>query len=233
MKKKIQIGSTEYSSKKEALENYKIILNSYDFDEELNEKDFNQVIELLETHPKVDEKIGVGIKTVKVSKLIYNTKGFELVRFDGSTEFFSYTKRINSPSTLFTKFSEACRQAIQNDMNEVKLSYFKKHSKNGKVKCQESNKLSTYEELNVDHRQPNTFSVIVDRFIEVNGIDIKNTTYILKDGCPNELSDINLKTKFQEYHKEKANLRLVRKDLNKGRSYQARIKRQKKDLTIE
>src|SRR5690554_7398176 len=123
---------------------------------------------LLETHPRVKEKIGVGIDKIRIAKVQFNTKSFELVRIDGSTEYFSYTKRINSPKSNFTKFKEACRQAIQDDLRSVKLEYFQKHSKNGKVKCQESNELVKYEELNIDHRLPNTFSVIVDRFIEIN-----------------------------------------------------------------
>ena len=100
------------------------------------------------------------------------------------------------------------------------------------MKCQETGSLSKYEELNVDHRQPNTFSVIVDRFIELNNIDIQRIEYIPVDGGPNELADEELKTKFKQYHKDKANLRIVKKDLNFGRSFQARVKRQKKDLTI-
>jgi len=35
------------------------------------------------------------------------------------------------------------------------------------VKCQESGELLSWKELVIDHRQLNTFSVIVDRFIEV------------------------------------------------------------------
>ena len=114
----------------------------------------------------------------------------------------------------------------------MKLSYFDKYSKKGKVKCQETGELFQYEELNVDHRQPNTFSVIVDRFVELKSIDLKNIEYLTIDGGPNELADKRLKEEFRQYHKDKANLRIVRKNLNLGRSYQARVNRQKKDLQI-
>lgn len=233
MRKAIKIGGKEFSSKKEALNHYRVILNSYDFGETLKQDDFDDIMDLLETHPKVKEKIGIGIEKVKIAKLKYDTKSFELVRFDGSTECFSYTKRINSPKTDFSKFREACRQAIQEDLRNVKLSYFDKHSKKGRVKCQETGDLSKFEELNVDHRQPNTFSVIVDRFVELNNIELNNIDYILVDGGPNELADDKLKEKFRQYHKDKANLRIVKRNLNLGRAYQARIIRQKKDLTIE
>lgn len=233
VRKPIKIGEIEFATKKDALTHYKAILNSYDFGNELETNDFNDIMNLLETHPQVNEKIGVGIDKVRVAKVQYNTKSFELVRTDGSTEFFSYTKRINSPKTNFTRFREACRQAIQDDLRNVKLDYFEKHSKKGRVKCQESKELAKYEELNIDHRQPNTFSVIVDRFIELNNLDIEKNEYIQVDGGPNELKDDKLKQDFRKYHQDKANLRIVKKDLNLGRSFQARVNRQKKDLTIK
>ncbi len=232
MKKPIKIGKIEFATKKDALAHYKAILNAYDFGEELSDNDFNDILNLLETHPSVKEKIGVGIVKIRIAKAQYSTKSFELVRNDGSKEFFSYTKRINAPKTNFTKFREACRQAIQDDLRNVKLDYFKKYSKKGQVKCQESKKLAKYEELNVDHRQPNTFSVIVDRFIELNNLDIEKVEYIQVDGGPNKLKDDKLKQDFRKYHQEKANLRIVKKDLNLGRSFQARVNRQKKDLII-
>lgn len=233
MRKPFKIGEIEFATKKDALTHYKTILNAYDFGEELTKNDFNDLMVLLEIHPRVKEKIGVGIDKVRIAKVQYNTKSFELVRIDGSTEFFSYTKRINAPKTTFTKFREACRQAIQDDLRSVKLDYFDKNSKKGQVKCQESNELAKYEELNVDHRQPNTFSVIVDRFIELNNLDIEKVEYIQVDGGPNELKDYRLKQDFRKYHQAKATLRIVKKDLNLGRSFQARVNRQKKDLKIK
>jgi hypothetical protein len=232
MKKPFKIGQKEYKFKKDALNHFKTILNSYDFGEVLNNNDLFDIFNLLETHPQIKEKIGVGIEKVRIAKLKYNTKSFELVRFDGSTEYFSYTKRINAPKTDFTKFSEACRQTIQEDIGNVKLAYFERFSKKGQVKCQETGELSKYEELNVDHRQPNTFSVIVDRFIELKNINMKVVEYVQIDGGPNELADEKLKGEFRQYHKEKANLRIVKKNLNLGRSFQARVHRQMKDLTI-
>jgi hypothetical protein len=233
MKSEIKIGKQVFPTKKEALNHFKMILNSYDIGDFLNEGDLKDVLSLLEMHPEIKEMIGVGISNVRVSRAQYNTKSFELVRIDGSTEFFSYTKRINAPKTDFAKFSEACRKSIQKDLRNVKLSYFEKFSKKGKVKCQETGKYAIYEELTVDHRQPNTFSVIVDRFIELNGINLKNIKYIEVDGETNELEDKVLEEKFKQYHKEKANLRIIMKDLNLGRSFQARVSRQKKDLIIK
>lgn len=141
MRKPFKIGDNEFTTKKDALTHYKAILNSYGFGEKLNMNDFNDIMDLLENHPRVQDKIGVGIEKVRVAKAQYNTKSFELVRIDGSTEFFSYTKRINAPKTNFTKFREACRKAIQNDLRNVKLDYFEKYSKKGRLNAKNQKSL--------------------------------------------------------------------------------------------
>ena len=101
------------------------------------------------------------------------------------------------------------------------------------MKCQESGEYLAYEELNVDHRQPNTFSVIVDRFIEIKNLNIKEIELLQIEGGPNEIADEKLKAEFREYHKEKANLRLVKRELNLSRAHQGRLGKTIKDLTIE
>ncbi len=140
---------------------------------------------------------------------------------------------INGDLSPLAKFSKTCRDVISDDLRLVKLSFFKGNSKKGRAKCQETGKLSLWEELNVDHRQPNTFSVILDRFIELHKIDLSSVEYIESIDNVYSLKDDGLAEKFRKYHKEKANLRLVRKDNNLGRSYLARNKRQKKDLKIQ
>lgn len=115
MKKPIEIGENKFSSKKAALEFYKRILNSYEFGERLNSSDFDNIFGLIEIHPQRKEKIGCGIKYFRVGTAMFKTKSFEWVRNDGSTEFLSYTKRINKPKDQFSRFRIACRQAIQKD----------------------------------------------------------------------------------------------------------------------
>lgn len=233
MKKKIIIGKKEFNFKKDALKYYKNILNSYEFGEALNSDDFKDVFDLLKMHERADEKIGSGIKMIKVDEVRYRTKCFHLIREDETIDIFSYTKCINGRYSPQTKFARTCREAINDDLRKVKLAYFKRLSKKGQVKCQETGELCVWEELNVDHRQPNTFSIIVDRFIEVNEIDVKRVAYKEIVDAVYEFENEELKEKFKNYHKGKANLRIVKKGKNLGRSFQARVKQQKKDLKIE
>ena len=178
MKKWVQIGRLNFKYKKEALAHFKKILNSYGFKESLSEEDFNDVLNLLKIHPNAKEKIGVGIKKIKVDETRYKTKCFNVIRVDSSCEIFSYIKCINGSLPPLTKFSKACRDTISDDLRSVKLSFFKGNSKKGRVKCQETGEMSLWVELNIDHRQPNTFSVIVDRFIELHRIDLSSVEYI-------------------------------------------------------
>lgn len=233
MKKWEQIGPFKFKYKKDVTAHYKKILNSYDFKEPLNEEDFNDVLNLLKIHPNAQEKIGPGIKKVIVDETRYKTKCFNAIRVDSSCEIFSYIKCINGSLSSLTKFSKTCRDVISEDLRLLKISFFKDNSKKGRVKCQETGELSLWEELNVDHRQPNTFSVIVDRFIELYGINLSVVEYVEIIDNVYSFKDNDLANKFRQYHKEKANLRLVRKDKNLGRSYLARNRRQKKDLKIE
>lgn len=233
MRKPIQIGKLKFETKKDSLAHFKRILNSYDFGDKLNPKDLEDVCELLKIHEKSKEIIGTGIKEVKIAEVRYHTKCFNLIRDDSSTDIVSYTKCINGGFTPLTKFSRTCRDLIYEDLKNVKLEYFKSNSEKGQVKCQETGELCKWEDLNVDHRQPNTFSVIIDRFIEVKHLDINDVEYEEVLDSVYNFKDKNLAKDFREYHKDKANLRLVKKTNNLGRSHQGRLGRQKKDLTIK
>lgn len=232
MKSTLKIGRLLFRTKKEAIEHFRKVLNSYQCGQVLSCTDRDDVVALLQLHENSKEKIGTGIKDIKVEEIKYGKKCFHIIRTDSSIDHFSYLKCINGDYSPQVKFSRACRESIQSDLTEAKLLYFKNNSSNGKVCCQESNELRTWEELCVDHRQPNTFSVIVDRFIELHNIDISSVAY--KETIENifEFEDAELKNKFRSYHKSKANLRLVKKELNLSRSHLARVTRQKKDITI-
>lgn len=233
VRKSIQIGKLTFKTKKDALAHFKRILNSYDIGDKLKNQDLEDICELLKTHAKSKEIIDTGIKEVEVVEVRYNSKCFNLIRTDSSTDVFSYTKCINGSHTPLTKFCRVCRDLIYDDLRNVKLEYFKANSEKGQVKCQETGELCKWEELNIDHRQPNTFSVIIDRFIEIKQLDINEIEYEEVIDSVYTFKDRKLAEDFREYHKNKANLRLVKKDNNLGRSYQARLGRQKKDLTIK
>lgn len=242
----IQIGDIIYKFKKDALNHYKGILNSYKFGESLKETDFNDLIDLIEYDNSffksenevfkddIENKDEIEIIDIKIAKVQFGARCFEVVYSDYSNWLMSYILMINRPKeNPESLFNIACRSAIQNDMREIKKKFFFHNSVKGFVKCQETNQLSKWEELAVDHRQPNTFSVIVDRFKELNNIDVTKVEFEINNENKMVFTDNELSLKFRNYHKEKANLRIVRKECNLSRTGMARIKRTNNDLTIK
>ena len=174
------------------------------------------------------------IEDVKVARVQFNTKCFEVYYSDKSSQFISYLMIINNVKYTSEKlFNIACRNSIHGDIQSVKQSYFDSKSVNGQVKCQETGVLSKWSELAVDHRQPNTFSIILDRFKEVNNIDFETIEFTSNENNLIVFQDSNWTDKFRQYHKEKASLRIVRIECNSSRTGMARLKRTSKDLTIQ
>lgn len=233
MKAPITIGEKVFKYKKGALQYFKTMLNSYNFGDIISKSDQNDIVALLLQNDTREHKVGSGIKEIRIAKVQFGTKCFEIVRNDNSIEQFSYTLCINGDRKPLTIFNTACRNSIYQDLRSVKQAYFDKHSSKGKVKCQETGILSSWEELNIDHRQPNTFSIIIDRFLEVNDINLSKLQYTKSEDNKIQFLDEELANRFRQYHRDKANLRIVRKENNLSRSHQARIKQQKKDLKIE
>ena len=246
--KDFMIGKTKYMYKKDALIFYKTILNSYKFGESLTDQHFNDIVDLLnydfELSAIEDNDVIVEgeselndeliINDIRIAKVQFNTKCFELVYDDFSTGYISYIHIINRPKiTAESNFNTACRNAVQQDLIDIKQEYFKNHSKQGLVKCQESNQLSKWEELAVDHRQPNTFSIIVDRFKEVSKMNIRELEFVVDQNNFLHFRDEELIAEFRSYHKNKANLRVVRKEVNLSRTGMARIKTTNRDLRIK
>lgn len=118
------------------------------------------------------------------------------------------------------------------ECDDVKLAYFEANSKHGRAPCQDSGVRLRWEELVVDHRLPNSFSVIVDRFIEIHGLTITDIEYDRVFGGPNPFTDSKLAETFRDYHGQKARLRIVARDRNLSRAHHARVKRVAGDLTV-
>lgn len=259
MRQPLQIGKREFKFKKNAIAHYRSILNSYEFGQSLNDSDFDDLIELMdydyinylaESDDKESDKLStegaeipnrihedqtqIFIKDIVIARVQFNTKCFEVIYSDGTSQYISYLMMVNNePFNPEKLFYTACRNSVHPDIRAVKQAYFDKHSVKGQVKCQETGILSKWTELVVDHRQPNTFSTIVDRFKEINKFDFNTIKYFANSENHLVFEDQALIDKFRDYHKKKAVLRLVRKECNSSRTGMARLKKSSKDLTIE
>lgn len=95
MRKPLKIGNKEYKFKKDALNYYKNILNSYDFGENISKEHFEDIIDLLNydesyfdnhTEFKITGKESENdniLSNIRIGRAQFNTKCFELVCENG------------------------------------------------------------------------------------------------------------------------------------------------------
>ena len=228
--KPVEIGEYNWDYQKDALAYYGGILNAYGVGDVLGDKDFDDIFNLVKNHPSAPAKIGVGVQEIFVGSDGYAGKCFHIRRTDGSVENFSYKKAVVGQAGPFTLFSKACRKAVEPDIIQVKDRVF---AEKEQIKCQETGVLLTKDEVHLDRRQPNTFSVIVDRFIELEDMDLETVAYESAGEYGRTFQDQGLADRFRAYHKKKATLRVVSRDINARRSHMGRVQPQKKDLTID
>lgn len=224
-KNKLKIMNKVFNTKKEALEYYKNILNSYDYDEELHYSDFEDIKNLYLYDKKLKD---IEVKKILVKKHTkYSNKCFYIFMPDSTSEIFSYRIAINGALTSLQMFRSACREAIYPRLRKTKISIFK----NRPVECALSSKELEWEEAHIDHKAPLTFSVIVKAFIVANNIVLDKIDFKEDNGVVT-FKDSQIAINFDEFHKNMAVLRVISKKENLKQSSRARIKATKNDFLL-
>lgn len=233
-KKPVVIGELQFSSKGAAKEYFSDILNKYPLGKELSDSDFDDIISLLLCHPKADEKVGSGVKSIKIDQGFYSSnRCFHIIRTDNSVEDFSIAKCIDGDHSLFHKFCIACRRAVDAELRAIKGKHFEEHSDSeGRVICPATKERIKFDEAHVDHREPFTFSAIAHFFIKANNIALCEIEYLTEGKYGNEFKDNELTEKFRAWHRENAKLRVVKGRTNLAKSHLGRVANTKADKTL-
>ena len=155
-----------------------------------------------------------------------STKCFYIIGSEGR-QLFSYILKINGALSNNQQFSRACRHRVAERLREFKKEQFK----NRPVKCALTNEIIEWEECQIDHKSPLTFSVIVKSFIVAHKIDINSVEYVY-DNSKEQFANKDIADKFDDFHKEMAVLRVLSTKQNRKLSSGARIKPTKKDGTL-
>lgn len=232
---KIMISNQEFPTKKAALQFYQNILASYEVGSVLNESDRKLIVNLVyrdfdpEEVECYERETGDYIKDVMVDAHpdFKKTKCFYLIESNDEKVIFSYRLAINGGLSNMQKFTRACRHTIQAELREFKKARFA----NRPVKCAISGKIVEWEECQIDHKAPLTFSVIVKSFIVSHQLDIDSVEYTYQNSSEFFLSQ-DLSEKFATFHKGMAVLRIVATEENLKLSSKARILPTSKDWKI-
>ncbi|MDO6680661.1 DUF3223 domain-containing protein [Oceanobacter sp. 5_MG-2023] len=247
----ITIGNNVFPSKTAALKFYKQIFDKYSFGESLNDEDAKHIISLAfkdtGSSDEVDEFAegvvsGLGIfpdelnenKILNVMVVRHpefrTTKCFCFVgQLDGEKheQLFSYRMAISGVPSDLRYFSSVCRFSVRKRTRNFKIEQFK----NRPVQCAVSGNIVEWEECQVDHKAPLTFSVIVKAFIAANDLDVSSIDYAFENSM-GVFSDPALTEKFDEFHKKMAVLRIISINENLKLSSSARVKPTRKDGTL-
>ncbi len=209
---KITLPHKEFSTKKEATQFFKEMLDKYnDGDTVSSIDDDNILFDLIQRHPEVREKVGETGINYFYRDLSPNhpTSCFHIKRNDGSNTDFSIKTCINSANpTLLQDFYSACRTAVSLKLIEAKRQIFS----NGEVPCSITRELVTSDNSEYRHTEPR-FRDMVNSFIIEENLVITSDMIVENADMQyvTSFKDEALANKFDTFHTTKANLEIVKK----------------------
>jgi hypothetical protein len=235
----IGCGATQWTfpSKQDAMTACKTMLARYRNRQTINDDDSEFLRALIQRHPEACQKIGAGIKRFFRAGTGQGTDCFWLERVDGSTTDFSYKSCINARGkSIYQEFSEACWQAVREDLDRAKKEHFSKHADaEGKVPCDITGERIGWKEAHLDHKKPMTFQVIVLTFIQADSIDIRPE--LLSSPGDKQFvttfADKNVEMRFRAYHHGLAKLRIIKKGLNLSLGGSERMTSPKRPVSLD
>lgn len=232
----VVLNGIEFKFQKDAIEHFKNMLERYRNGQTIAGDDRDMLLALLERHPQADKKIGCGVKRLYKDRTDMPTSCFWIERTDGSRTDFSYRTAISAKEkSLDREFLEACRAAVQDDMQLTKKRYFEKCAdRDKKVECDITGDKVAISESHLDHKKPLTFQVIVNTFICANDIEIKPEMLLMSQDAQFQTTmiDRQLKDKFRRYHHKVAQLRVIKAELNLSLGGSERIRKIRNPVLI-
>lgn len=233
----VDLGSRYFSSGKETAQHFKEILWAHEpGDYVVDPQSTLDLRALLNRHPEVEQKVGVGLKNFFVDKDGWGGQCFWLERFDGSKTDFSFRSCIKGqPQSVYKEFTNACRHAVRKDSRKAKEMFFKKYGNEaGQVKCELTGKMISIKEAHVDHIPPLTFEVIVETFVKANDIVPHHNMLSKKEDAQftSTFVDMELQKNFQSYHQATAKLRILAAKPNLRVGPQHRIREAQRPIII-
>jgi hypothetical protein len=227
MKTEVEIGGRVFRSKTSLTEHVRQLVRKYREGERLRGEDEALVMDLLQRHPWVSEKVGVGVKWITVRTNVNAvgrpTRGFWITRHDGTETDFSWVACVTPPS-LASDVRSAFRAAISSQVEAFRRSAFD----GPRVPfCPLTGWSLSPETAHVDHEHPDTFEALVNRFLAGQGLRIEDVpTGGWQDGSlETVLSDATLLRAWQEFHSEHARLRLLSRTANLSHARKAHATR--------
>jgi len=205
VKQRLEIGGITFETKEAAKRHTSQLLRSLPFGDVADEH-VRFLLSLLKRHPKAREKEGTGILGFEVRRNDYGSKGFWVVRRDGTATAFSYRECI-SPTTNRTNVLSAFRQEIQ-----YQIIRFKRETWSREYTCPITERSFEFDEGDVDHMPP-LFVDMVHRFLADQCVELPDVLVRDGDGVIGAyLLDRRLAQEWREFHQKHARLSLLSRE---------------------
>jgi hypothetical protein len=215
--KKIVVGLLEFSSKKDCIQYFKRMLHSYKPGDMLSDDDATEFLWLLRRHPERLEKIGRGLRSIRVDRhpVFTSQKCFTICRVDGSTTDVSYLTCIEGEEKpVKARWIEAMRNEVAGQIIRFKQETFGDEKW---VCCELTGVPVDWQTCHVDHIRP--FQDIAREFIESNAELV--TAEALEPPADNQYQerfrDESIAGAWAAFHEAHAKLRIVSVTANLSR----------------
>lgn len=172
--KPVIVGNLTFETKSAAKEHVRNLVARYPDGAAISQVDTAFLKDLLELHPRVDEKVGSGVNsfTINTNWEYSNTRTIFINRTDGSRTDFSWIKCIDGETSHQLQM-QALRVAVMDQIIAFKQSQFL-HGRT--VTCSETGEALSWQDCHVDHCAPDTFDKLVADWLASERITIEQVT---------------------------------------------------------
>lgn len=218
-----QIGKKTFKTKATMKDYFGYILRNEKEGTILEKQYAKDVRALLDYHPEKDEKIGKGVKFIRIERHIDSYSGypsnschFHIHRKDGTDIDFSYNACIANmgkatPNWARMRAIDAFRNAIRPQIDLFRNRAFGKKTY---IKCPELGVNFSKKTCHIDHKFPKTFASILNKFIDENKLTLDMIKVEKSDEYTSSLEDMEFLSLWYKFHAENADLRAIHKTAN-------------------
>jgi hypothetical protein len=210
----MKIGNHDFSTKAAAETYIRQLLSKWKGQPFICGDDAQFVESLLALHPRQHLIIDCGLKHIKVQEIDKGYLRFLAVRVDSSIRDFSWRNCL-SPKSQRSQVMSICRSVVDPQIIAFRNHFWRNHKT---ADCPITSEPMTIWNSDVDHAPPNTFAVLVEKWLRVVRSDFELIEIEYRSGYEERsmFAERWLEDDWSEYHMQLATLRVVSRTANRS-----------------
>jgi hypothetical protein len=210
----MKIGDKEFPTKSSAEAYIREVLARWKGQPFISGDDARFAEALLALHPRQKLIIDCGLKHIKVQEIDKGYLRFLAVRIDSSIRDFSWRNCL-SPKSQRSQVMSICRSVVDPQIVQFRNEFW---SARKTAHCPITYQTMTIRDSDVDHAPPNTFAVLVEKWLAVIRSDFELIEIEYRSGYEERsaFQDRWLEGDWADYHSQFASLRVVSRLANRS-----------------